>query len=456
MTNKITSKSADATFINRLDIVSNKSGESVSVLNGILNLMYYESILQDSVRATVTFVDAGNTIENKTALDGLPIVGQEKVFLKFTDNNENILDFGDVKTNHLYVNKVTPISDDTTKSMVQLDLTSKEFIMNEKIRLNTRFDGKVSDHISKILTDKSYLATQKTVDIEPTSNNYNFIGNNRKPYYTMNWLSKTAVSSENQKKNSSAGYFFYETSEGFKFKSIDGLLSQEKKRSIIYNQSPDSRGANIPEGYDMKALEYRKDNNIDVQNKLQLGAFSTRTVLFDPFNCYYEVITPSAEQKKNAYKTAGKDLPQLNAEFERPGNNKEFSRTTYMLLDKGTLPTGSGKGKDQEQIAKSAEQNFEPKEILNQAIMRYNQLYSQKTTITIPGDFSLHAGDVIFVDAPQLETETKNDEVNKESGGLYIISDLCHYISVNETYTKMNLVRDSFGRTGNHSSKIPL
>ena len=88
--------------------------------------------------------------------------------------------------------------------------------------------------------------------------------------------------------------------------------------------------------------------------------------------------------------------------------------------------------------------------------MRYNQLYSQKTTITIPGDFSLHAGDVIFVDAPQLETETKNDEVNKESGGLYIISDLCHYISVNETYTKMNLVRDSFGRTGNHSSKIPL
>ena len=154
----------------------------------------------------------------------------------------------------------------------------------------------------------------------------------------------------------------------------------------------------------MKALEYRKDNNIDVQNKLQLGAFSTRTVLFDPFNCYYEVITPSAEQKKNAYKTAGKDLPQLNAEFERPGNNKEFSRTTYMLLDKGTLPTGSGKGKDQEQIAKSAEQNFEPKEILNQAIMRYNQLYSQKSNITIPGDFSLHAGDVIFLDAPELQT----------------------------------------------------
>lgn len=456
MANQATSKGSDPSNINKIDIISNKDGKSVSVATGTISLMYYESILQDSVRATVTFVDSGNTINDKTALDGLPIVGQEKVYLKFTDNNENFLEFGDKNNNNLYVNKVTPLTDDTTKSMVQLDLTSKEFIMNEKVRLNTRFDGKISDHIRKILTDKNYLGTLKNIDIEDASNNYNFIGNNRKPYYTMNWLSKFAISAESQKKGDSAGYFFFETSEGFKFKSIDGLLSQEKKKSVIFNQSPDSRGENMPEGYDVKALEYQKDNNINVQNKLQMGAFSTRTILFDPFSCYYEVITPSAEQKKGSYKTAGKDLPKLNDEFERPGKNKEFSRTTYYLLDKGTLPTGSGSGKGSEQIKKSKEQNFEPKEILNQSIMRYGQLFSQKSTITIPGDFSLHAGDVIFVDAPELQKETKNDDVNKESGGLYIIADLCHYISPKETYTKLNLVRDSFGRTGNHSSKIPL
>ena len=201
----------------------------------------------------------------------------------------------------------------------------------------------------------------------------------------------------------------------------------------------------------MKALEYSKDNAIDVQRKLQMGAFSTRTILFDPFNCFYQVITPSADQKKDSYKTAGKDLPKLNDEFNRPGNNKEFSRTTYMLLDKGTLPTGSGKGKNSEQIKKSGEQNFEPQSTLNQSIMRYNQMYSQKSNITIPGDFSLHAGDVIFLDAPELQTDTKNDEINKQNGGLYIIADLCHYITPKETYTKLNLVRDSFGRTGNHS-----
>lgn len=446
MANQITSKGAEPSFIDKIDIVSNKDqSKNVSVAGGTIRLMYYESILQDSIKATVTFADTGNSIDNKTVIEGLPMVGQEKVFLKFRDNNEQTLDLV------LYINKVTPLADDTTKSMVQIDLASKEFIMNEKVRLNTRFDGKISDHIRKILTDQNYLATKKKVDIEETSNNYNFIGNNKKPYYAMNWLSKRAVPNLPDAKGNTAGYFFYETSEGFKFKSIDSMLSQEKKKSIIYNQTPDSRGANIPAGYDVKALDYSKDNRVDVQEKLKMGAFSTRTVLFDPFNCYYEVITPNAKEKEKSLKLGGKELPILNPEFNRTGANKEFSRTTYMLLDKGTLPTGDS----EEQIKKSTEQNFDPKNILNQAIMRYNQLYSIKTTITIPGDFSLHAGDAVFIDAPELAPETK--EVSKENGGLYIIADLCHYISPKETYTKLNLVRDSFGRIGNHTSgKIPL
>ena len=452
MANPIVSKSAESSFISRLDIISNKDqSKTVSLAGGTIRLMYYESILQDTIKASVTFADSGNAIDNKTALDGLPIVGQEKIYVKFKDNNDVELDLT------LYVNKVTPLSDDTTKSMVTLDLVSKEFIMNEKVRLNIRFDGKISDHIKKILTDKNFLATEKNIDIEESSNNYNFIGNNRKPYYAMNWLSKKSISATSQKKGDSAGYFFFETSEGFKFKSIDGLFSQEKKKSIIYNQSPDSRGNNLPAGYDVKALDYSKDNSVNVQEKLKMGAFSTRTILFDPFTGYYEVITPNAKEKENSLKLGGKELPVLNPEFNKEGNNKDFSRTTYMLLDKGTLPTGSGTGKSQTQLQKSKDENFEPKNILNQAIMRYNQLYSSKATITIAGDFSLHAGDVVFMDAPELQTDTKNDEVNKESGGLYIIADLCHYISPKETYTKLNLVRDSFGRTGNHSpGKIPL
>ena len=107
-------------------------------------------------------------------------------------------------------------------------------------------------------------------------------------------------------------------------------------------------------------------------------------------------------------------------------------------------------GEPEEQIEKSKDENLEKGKIVNQAIMRYNQLFASQITITIPGEFSLHAGDTVYMDIPQIgESENKScaDEVNKEDGGLYIIADLCHYITAKDTYTKLNLIRDSVGRT---------
>ena len=78
-------------------------------------------------------------------------------------------------------------------------------------------------------------------------------------------------------------------------------------------------------------------------------------------------------------------------------------------------------------------------------MMRYNLLFSQQITITIPADFSLHAGDAVFVDTPEIK-DNKNDTVDRQQGGLYIISDLCHLINTKQSLTKMNLVRESFGR----------
>ena len=78
--------------------------------------------------------------------------------------------------------------------------------------------------------------------------------------------------------------------------------------------------------------------------------------------------------------------------------------------------------------------------------MRMNQLFALEATITIPGDFSLHAGDAVYVDAPELKEDNKNMEVNKQTGGNYVIADVCHYLSAKHTLTQLNLVRDSFGR----------
>ena len=124
--------------IESISITSNEDeSKQVSITNSVAAFLYYESILQDAVRATVTFTDTGGSVDDKTAMEGLPIVGQENVSIQVRDNNDNALEMT------LYVNSVTPLVDDTRKSVIQLDLASKEFIMNEKVIINKRFNGKI-------------------------------------------------------------------------------------------------------------------------------------------------------------------------------------------------------------------------------------------------------------------------------------------------------------------------
>lgn len=316
--------------------------------------------------------------------------------------------------------------------------------MNEKTRVKKRYDGKLSDHIQSVLTE--ILETEKTLDAEPTSNNLNTIGNNTKPFYFINNLCKKSVSAENQTLGKTAGYFFYETSEGFFLKSIDGLLDQEPKAKTVYNETPDTGGGSVPEGKDFKTLQYNKKDNVNVQEKMKMGALSTRQVIFDPFNCFYEVINPKTDETEGSLKTAGKKgLPLSstlrNKEFDRPGKNEDFTRTTYRLIDKGTLPTGS----TDQQLQKSEEENFKGSDIENQAIMRYNQFFSSQADIVIPGNFALHAGDMMHLDVPGLE-EKKTAKPDAQDGGLYIITDICHTITSKSTFTRCNLSRDSIGR----------
>ena len=431
-----TQNSAPAS-ITKADVTSNVDTEkSVSLVNGILRMTYHESILQDSVKAYVVFSDVGNAIEGKSAVEGLPLIGTEDFRLEIEDNNEN-----KIKVD-MNVNKVTPVYEDGSKNVVSLDLVSEEVLRNEmgQSRCRTRENGLISDSVEKIFTDR--LKTEKPLDIEQSANRYNFIGNGRKPFYMLNLLSKQGVPQGSD--GSSAGFLFYETSTGYHFKSIEGLFKQDKKKSYIFNNSTDAQA--IPAGYDGKVLEHQSDSSINVQSKMNMGAYKTKIVLFDSYNCKYEVIEQTAEDVKENVELAGQDLPKFNSKFD--SNEKDYTRTTLYLVDSGTLPEGDTK----KQIEASTKPNFEAVRTLNQSIRRYNQLFSGMMEITIAGDFSLHAGDVIFVDIFSVQAE-KDDTLNRESGGLYIIADLCHFLDADATYTKLNLARDSFGRKGNHSKR---
>jgi len=464
--NRNSARDATPSLLQKIDINSAQKGskDSVSVLGGTVRVLYWESILSDSVRASVTFTDAGNTLSTTkmtrrgrrptakkvSAVEGLPIEGSEEVYLKFTDNKGVTLEFGKKNKNSLFVNEIKnlPTGSETTDKTYKLDLAPLEWITNEKGGYDVRkaYSGQISDSVRKIL--KRVLKTKKDLDIEKTNSTLDFCGNNTKPYFTLNDLATKAVSKDTKKSGETAGYFFWETANSYHFKSIDTLMAQDFEKSFIYNESSEG----LPKGYEGKALSMETDNRVNVKKKLSMGAYSTRYISLNPFSGEYTNILNDAEafSKGNEVKLAGEELPALNTAFNMEEADTEFSYTSFQLASTGQL----NYGKIEEQLSNSKELNFNSAAIFNQAKMRYNQLFASQVTIVIPGDFSLHAGDAVYFDPPQTDT-TENkacgDEVDRRTGGKYLITDLCHHITATDTYTKLVLVRDSFGRTGNPS-----
>jgi hypothetical protein len=285
------------------------------------------------------------------------------------------------------------------------------------------------------LADPKGLQVKKKIEVDETALPYNFIGNDRKPLYVCTWLASKAVPKSAGGIDGAAGYFMYETSEAFKFKSIDVLLKQEPKKKYIYTNAP-----KLPSGYDGKILNVKIDRNIDLQQNMSLGMYNNRSIFFDLYAMDYQVRSYSLEQdQKSKIEIAADNILFVDKEFRQIP-----TRFMNHVLDLGTLPSGKdAKEQLKNWKAKPTDPNFDAPKTMVQSIMRYNQLYSIKTHIMIPGDFSLHAGDMIECDFPDL-AKIENKKPNTQTKGKYMIASLCHRITPKDTFTSLTLVRDSF------------
>ena len=426
-----------------------------------VELSYYEDILSNTVTATATIVESGltasPTVQYESVLDKLPIRGGEPIELTIEDNQTKPtqLKFTRRKNNELYVNRVRTISPGTQKQVYNIDLCTREFLTNEQVRVVKRYDGNISNNVKKILlqdlgnnkaSGSPYgLMTRKHIEVDKTSENYNFIGNDRKPFNVCTWLASKSVPSFSIDGKSGygkiAGYFFYETYQGFKFKSIDKLL--DLKANPIKGRYVFTNTADLPPDTDGKILAVDIERNIDLQQNLTMGAYSNTTLFFNPFNFLYTRDKLSIEQTSEATENAGSQPIGI-------GIPKEFvtgpSRLMNRVLDVGTLPSGSS-ALEQLKKWKSAPTSptFKAAQILAQSAMRYNQLFSIKTRVTIAGDFSLRAGQLIYCDFPEL-TVDHNKGTNKQTGGHYLIVSVCHRITTEDCYSSLTLVRDTMGR----------
>ena len=179
-------------------------------------------------------MNGSDNVASEGLLDGLPIRGGERVDISIEDNYGNTLTLKD----GMYVNRVRNAQPGTQNDVFMLDLCSKEYFANEQTRVVQRYEGKISDNVTKIL--KEVLKTDTTTfNIDSTAIDYNFIGNDRKPLYVCTWLASKSVpigtSSGTGNSVGELGYLFYQTRDGFNFKSIDKIFEQQSTKNFLYN-----------------------------------------------------------------------------------------------------------------------------------------------------------------------------------------------------------------------------
>lgn len=424
------------------------SGDSVDMSAAAVEISYYENVLSNTISASAIIVETGftdgakNTPVNKGMIDALPMRGGEQVFLVVEDNQTtpNKLTFKDDTS--FYINRVRGIDPGTQKDVYSIDLCTREFIANEQTRVVKRYDGKISDSILSILSENKGIKTEKNIETDATLINYNFIGNDRKPFYVCTWLASKSVPDLSvdgkTSKGGAAGYLFYENYNGFKFKSIDKLFEQSAVKKYIFNNT-----AEKPREYDGKILSYNIERDIDLQQNLTLGTYSNSSIFFDFYAMDYRRRNYNVDdyQKDKIVNAGSEEVTYVADEFRTPP-----SRLMSHVLDVGTLPSGKDAGAQLDTWKSTPfDPTYDAANTMVQSIMRYNQMFTIKVNIVIPGDFSLRAGDLIHCDFPELTVES-NTQVNPQSSGIYMIASLCHRITTRDTFTSLTLVRDTFGR----------
>ena len=427
------------------EIKSYDGTKTVDLSGGIVNFSYFENVLSPMVTAQALIVNTGNVVRDddgdvSSVYNGLPINGGEKVSIKIPATGEGPgIEFTEQNDNELYVASITNVLIDAERESFTLNLVSREAITNETSRIGKKFPSSepISDSVKEII--KNYLLSDKDVDIDETQNPYGFIGNMKKPFTTLTWLATKSVPGNVSGGSATAGYFFFETYLGYHFRSIDSLISQDPF-PVEYTYSPGIVDTQDPMK-DFKILDFSTMRNQKLIENLEKGAYCTYRMYFNPVDSTFT--TPQqGEFKVSQYsknmENLGRDfeilLPPVNKTKKSLGNVP--SRYMTGVLDFGIL---------EKKEAKSLKKNADPMDYHSQAMMRYNTIFTQILSATIPLNTQLTAGTIIKLNFAKI-TADKTKVRDDEQSGLYMIKELVHYYDSKGSFTKLKLIRDTMGK----------
>tara|TARA_R100001510_G_C7640158_1_gene197857 strand:- start:59 stop:1444 length:1386 start_codon:yes stop_codon:yes gene_type:complete len=421
------------------------SMEAVDIKGKVVGFNYYESLYSPMVTASFLEVDTGGTVNSQkddfagTLKDGLPVKGFEEVLVKV---NTKYVSLDWTKRNRRFVITGSPYNiDEGNRQTAYFPMVSINAMKSTSKPVKQIYpEAKISDIVKKILDDAKL--PYKDENIESTQNSMKVDAQNENPLDTILKLCPKSIPFGGQ-----AGFFFYENSEGYNFKSIHNMIKDGKE----FLSSPE-RSINFRYIYErgLKANLDNDDNDRhvlapptvrrdqDQLNAIKMGIYNIKV-------CTRNIVTGEVtEEIINVYnnksvETLGNktkdDLNNDQTSSSNEGKNKNYCKTyTYQLIP-GVTESGV-----------SNEISNNPAKYHPQAIMRYGLIHAQLVNIIVPHNGNLTVGRCIRLAIENVTADNKIEKkYNDHRSGDYLILHLCHAFTPTNSFTSLTLIRDEYG-----------
>ncbi len=399
-------------------------GSKIAVLGDnittVLSIDYYESIFEPVFEFQMIFM----SIEN--ALSDLELRGTERASFEL-EHESGVLEFNDLVLTSFVQNE----SESTANSFV-IRLNPKGIVNNEKERCTKRYDPKVksSTHVENILKFNIKETNDEILDIEETANSDGFYGNYWRPFKSIYWLARRSISASMPEDGSGSdrvGFLFWMTKSGYKFKSIDTIISDGKKNNIFQYIQNDAISDNP--NFDLYNPKFEFDQNII--NQMANSMYGEKRKYFNLHTLHdTEEVVFSNTNAKQAH-LGDQELVNLNFDInDNPTRTTRVPIVDYTMRMDGTISSGDGE--------------YNPHKTISQSRMRYQSILSRSLRVTVPMNLQLEAGNLISVKL--IDSMNGTDQW---MSGFYLIKDLRHTVHFTENgvqcYTYLRLVRDTPG-----------
>ena len=390
---------------------------------GVQAIDYYESILSPSISVQVKILDVDGNLSAKG------VYGGEKLAIKIVAGKDSELeDFVITTEDHeLILNSIKDITSGVKQQTATLQFVSKDLIKNEASKINKRYVGNITDSVKDILTkDPKGIKTTKSIDdVDRASNNYAFVGNRHNAFDIIQRLQpKAGGVGYDDKKKSDYGFLFFETFDGYHFRSLRSLFEPEPETEYVKSE--------ISGTGDFVIDNYNFSSGNDVVLNLKSGLYNNETTFVELDK------TKITKIKFNMDETEDLTLKPPKVPVNIEGKP---SRIMLRVADTGVhqhYEKNSSKLKDVQPFTDLAVYQ-------NKSYARFSLLNSQSLNITVGMNPSLRAGQTIRVKFPTIDYKSDfGDDDSKDISGKYLISHLRHEFEGGKFRTHLRLIRDLF------------